>query len=262
MHFDKFERVEYEKNILFEVVFQARFPEIMKISSEEPVDFQDIIRKEGYPESGSNISNLPQDIPAEIKKMISGDKEFFFFSEDKDWQVSLAKNFIALTCKGKYLNYPDFKERLKKVLETFSKVYEPAYFSRIGLRYRNIVNDSLIPLNGKTTRDCIPDYIFPELRLPIAIDAKALEKVSQFDDNEIKVNVSHALVKVSGKFGQEQISNKESYLVDIDCFCEKKIQEIDNALTKCDEFKNNEWDIFQWSITDELRNAMVEKKRK
>ena len=43
MHFKKFERVEYEKNILFEVVFQARFPEIMKISHEQPVDFQDII---------------------------------------------------------------------------------------------------------------------------------------------------------------------------------------------------------------------------
>jgi hypothetical protein len=34
MHFEKFDRVEYKHNILFEVLFQARFPEIMKISQE------------------------------------------------------------------------------------------------------------------------------------------------------------------------------------------------------------------------------------
>ena len=36
MHFEEFERVEYKQNILFEVVFQARFPDIMKISQEDP----------------------------------------------------------------------------------------------------------------------------------------------------------------------------------------------------------------------------------
>ncbi len=260
MHFDPCERKEYEQNILFEVVFQARFPEIMKISSEEPASFQDIVRKEGYPESGVSNSNLPQDIPEEFKKMISSDKEFLFFSEQKDWQVSLARNFVALSCKGDYLNYSDFRDRLEKVLRTFYKVYQPSYFTRIGLRYRNIANKSLFPIDGLTVREFIPEYIFPELKMKIVKDIKALEKFSQFEDDDIKANVLHALVNASGTFGQKQISNEESYLIDIDCFCENKIKEINDVLTKCDGFKKTEWDIFQWSVTKELRGAMVEKK--
>ncbi|MBS0298384.1 MAG: TIGR04255 family protein [Proteobacteria bacterium] len=256
MNFKDVKRAEYKENILFEVVFQARFPEIMRISREEPVDFQDIIRKEGYPESGSNIVSIPKDMPDELKRIITSDKEFFFFSEEMDWQVSLAKNFVALACKGKYSNYDEFKKRLKKILEIFNRIYEPSYFSRIGLRYQNIVNDEILPLNGKNIRDLVPDYIFPELNDEIGKNVKGLEKTIQLDDGNIKVNVTHALLTVSGKFGQKQISDKESYIIDIDCFIEEKIRGVDNVLTKCDEFKNNEWNIFQWSITEELRQAM------
>ena len=55
MRFEEAKRVEYKHNILFNVVFQARFPEIMKIPHEEPAAFQDILRKAGYPETGSNL---------------------------------------------------------------------------------------------------------------------------------------------------------------------------------------------------------------
>jgi uncharacterized protein (TIGR04255 family) len=256
MHFKQSDRVEYKNNLLFEVVFQARFPEILKISREDPAVFQEIIRKDGYPELGSNISDLPHDIPDDLKRLISGSKEFFFLSEEKDWQVSLTKNFIALTCIGNYSNYTDFKDRLKKVLTIFNDVYEPSYFSRIGLRYRNIVNDTMLSLKDNSVRNYIPEYIFPELKDDINVDVKALQKTVQLDDEDIKVNVVHALVMASGKFGREQINSKESYIIDIDCFCESKIKGVENVLAKCDEFKRNEWNIFQWSITEDLREAM------
>lgn len=259
MNFKEFPREEYKENILFEVIFQARFPEIMKISREEPVDFQEKIRKH-YPESGLNIPSLPKDMPEEIKKLITSDKEFFFFSEEKDWQISLAKNFIALSCKGKYLNYADFRARLEEILKIFNTVYEPSYFTRIGLRYRNIVNDELlISLNGRNIRKLIPDKIFPELKEENSENTKSLEKTIHLDDGNIKINATYALATVSGEFGQKQINNKESYIIDIDCFIEEKTKGVKNVLTKCDEFKENEWNIFQWSITDDLRRAMGKK---
>lgn len=261
MYFKEVERVEYKENILFEVIFQARFPEIMKISHEDPVKFQDIIRKEDYPESDTNIPTLPSDMPEGMKMTISASvrKEFLFFSEEKNWQVSLGKDFIALSCKGDYLNYDDFRNRLKKVLNIFIEVYQPAYFSRIGLRYRNIVNHSTLPLEGTSVRDYIPDYIFPELGEDISKDVVALEKLSQFEDENIKTNVSHVLAKLSGKYGQKQINDEESYLIDIDCYYQNKIRGIDDVLTRCDSFKKTEWNIFQWSITDKLQERMGSK---
>ena len=102
MNFKEFERVEYKHNILFEVLFQARFPEILKISQEIPVEFQDIVRKEGYPELVSDIPLLSSDMPKELKEAISTAKVFRFFSKERDWEVSLAQNFLALTCHGTY----------------------------------------------------------------------------------------------------------------------------------------------------------------
>ena len=256
MNFKEVKRVEYQHNTLFNVVFQARFPEIMKIPQEAPVDFQDIVRKAGYPESGSNIPILPSHIPKELEEMIATDKEFHFFSPEKDWQVSLGKNFIALACVGNYSNYADFRGRLGKVLQTFHESYEPSYFTRIGLRYRNIVNRTFLPHITKEVETFIPNHVFPELTTSIVADIETLEKKSQFNDGTVRATVVQVLSKVSGRFGQRRLTNEKSYIIDVDCFSESRIGGINDVLTRCDIFKRLNWNIFQWSITDDLRDAM------
>ena len=260
MHFEEFETVEYKHNILFEVLFQARFPEIMKISQEALAEFQDIVRKEGYPEPASEIPLLPPGMPKEFEEAVSANKVFRFFSEERNWQISLANNFIALACSGNYTNYVDFRERLKKVLRIFSKIYEPSYFTRIGLMHRNIANRVSLPHLEKGIEAFIPEYIFPELATPVAEDIEVLQKVSQFNDRNIKANVTHVLSEASGTFKRKEFANEKSYIIDVDCFIENKIEGIDDVLTKCDVFKQLNWNIFQWSITDDLRGAMEESK--
>ena len=256
MHFEKFDRVEYKHNILFEVLFQARFPEIMKISQETSAEFQDILRKEGYPELASDIPVLPPDMPKELEKVVSKDKVFHFLSEEKDWKVSLAKDFIAFTCNGNYTNYADFRERLGKILEIFNKIYEPSYFTRIGLRHKNVANRASLPHAKQKVEVFIPEHIFPELTATIAKDIETLQKASLFNDGDIKANVIHVLSEISGRFRRNEFSNEKSYIIDVDCFSESRIGEINDILTRCDIFKRLNWNIFQWSITDTLRETM------
>ncbi len=259
MHFKEFEKVEYEHNILFDVLFQARFPEIMRISEERPVKFQDILRKEGYPELASDIDMpiLASNVPKELEELVSTTKVFHFFSEKKDWKVSLAKNFIALTCSGNYRNYADFRERLEKVLRLFSEIYEPSYFTRLGLRYRDIANKTFLPRVEQEVEVFVPEHIFPELTTPIARNIDILQKVSLFRDGDVKANVAHALAEVSGNFGHKHLANEKSYIIDVDCYSESNTKEIEDVLTKCDIFRNHCWNIFQWSITDSLRGALA-----
>ena len=256
MHFEEFERVEYKHNILFEVVFQARFPDIMKISKEDPAEFQDIVRKDGYPEFELEVPLVPPGMPKEVESAVSGDKTFRFFSEERDWQISLGKNFIALSCNTNYRNYEDFRERLKKILESFHTIYEPSYFTRIGFRYRDIASETFLRHEKMDIKDFIPKYIFPELTMPMAVDLKSLQKISRFEDEDVNANVIHVLGDVSGKFGNHQLENEKSYIIDIDCFVESKIERINDVLTKCDLFKEIIWNIFQWSITDKLREIL------
>ena len=256
MNFKEFERVEYKHNILFEVLCQVRFPEIMKISQEEPAEFQDIVRKEGYPELESEIPPLLPGMPEELGEAIAAAKIFHFLSEEKDWKISLARDFIAFTCSGSYKSYTDFKERLQKVLRIFSEIYEPSYFTRIGLRYRDIANSVFLPHAKQGVEAFIPKHIFPELADPISENIETLQKVSSFNDGNVKANVFHVLSGVSGQFGKKQVNDEKSYIIDVDCFSESRIEGINDVLAKCDRFKQLNWNIFQWSITDDLRGAM------
>lgn len=260
MRFKEIDRVVYKHNILFEVIFQARFPEILKISQEIPVEFQDIVRKEGYLEPVSDVTVFSSNMPKEIEEIASTTKVFHFLSENKDWKVSLAKGFVALTFSGNYRIYADFRERLEKVLQIFNEFYKPAYFTRIGLRHKNIANKVSLPHAKQVVETYIPKYIFPELDDAIAVDIETLQKISQFNDDEMKANVAHILSNVSGKFRQKQFTNEKSYMIDIDCYSESKTEGIENVLTKCDTFKRLNWYIFQWSITDALREIMEETK--
>jgi uncharacterized protein (TIGR04255 family) len=260
MNFKEVKRVEYKHNILFEVVFQANFSEIMKISQEVPSKFQDIVRKKGYPEFSENIPLLPPSMPKELEEAVSANKVFRFFSEEKDWQISLANNFIALACSGNYRNYADLKDKVREVLQTFSEIYDPSYFTRIGLRYRDIANRASLPHTKQKVEAFIPKHIFPELTASVAEDIETLQKVSSFNDGNIKANVIHVLSEVSGKFRGKEFADEKSYIIDVDCFSESRIEGINNVLTKCDIFRRLSWNIFQWSITDALRGAMEESK--
>ena len=256
MNFEDFNRVEYKHHILSEVLFQARFPEILKISQEIPSDFQDIVRKEGYLELESDIPVISSDASKELEEFFSTTKVFHFISEEKNWKVSLASNFIALTCNGNYKNYTSFKNKLKKVLQIFNDIYDIPFFTRIGLRYKNIANRISLPHVRHKVESFIPEYIFPELTTTIAEDIEVLQKITQFNDSEMMANLVHIFSNVSGTLRQKQFVNEKSYIVDIDCFLESKTKEIDDVLTICDKFKRLNWNIFQWSITDTLREAM------
>lgn len=258
MNFEEVDRVEYKHHILSEVLFQARFPEILKISQEIPFDFQDIVRKEGYLELESDIPVFSSNTSKELEEIASTTKVFHFLSEKKDWKVSLAANFIALTCNENYKNYTGFSKKLKKILQIFNEIYDIPYFTRIGLRHKNIANKTSLPHVEQKVEVFIPEYIFPELATSKAEEIEALQKITQFNDGKMKVNLVHVFSKVSGTLRQKQFANEKSYIVDIDCFLESRTKEIENVLTICDKFKRLNWNIFQWSITDALREAMEE----
>ena len=256
MNFEKVENVVYKRNILFEVTFQARFPEIKKILQEVSGEFRDALSREGYPEVTSDVPVLPAGMPKELGAAARTSKIFRFLSEEKNWRISLSKDFIALTCSGNYKHYIDFREKLEKALQIFDEIYCPDYFNRIGLIHKNIANRISLPYPEHSIETYAPKHIFPELETPIAADTEVLQKVSVFNDGNVKANVVHLLSNLSGQLGAKKFVDEKSYLIEIDCYFENKTEGIENVLAKCDTLKQLNRDIFQWSITDTLRAAM------
>ena len=258
MKIPKHQRTEYQNDILFEVIFQARFPRIMKISNEQPANFQDQIRKKGFPETKvKKVADVPAaiPIPEQIRKAVLGDDEYMFFSEDGKWQITLTKDFIALQCTD-YKNYTEFEEHLRTTLEVFWKEYEPNYFNRIGLRYRNLANKKILGID-KDIRVFVPAHVAPELQESIKDEVEVIEKTLLLKDETSTVNVRYIYGTLSGKFGKNNLNDEKSYIIDIDCFTTEKIRKVENVIAASRKFnEGNIRNIFQWSITDTLREAM------
>lgn len=256
MKFPEKDRNKYRKNTIYEVIFQARFPEILRISNEEPVAFQDKLRKQDFPEIKIKKADLPAGVPDQVRKLIGGDDEYAFVSEDHNWKVVLTKEFVALVC-NQYTNYEEFETRLKTVLNIFYEIYEPTYFRRIGLRYKNLASKTVLKKEVEDIRKFIPSCIAPELKADLAEEVKAFEKTILVADEFCKVNIRHVLGQFTGQFGKFNLNDEISYIIDMDCFSEKKIRKVEDAISTSRTFNERYIrNIFQWSITLELDAAM------
>ncbi|MBN3885861.1 MAG: TIGR04255 family protein [Nostoc sp.] len=256
MKLPDYERVIYEYNPLIEVIAQIRFPTILKITSQEPVDFQDSVRFE-YPifEASRNLQ-----IPVELSNLLTqfssnvpSELTYQFKSEDLSWQLSVDKSSITLVT-NKYEKYEIFIERFKSAIEIFEKIYNPSFYSRIGLRYRDLIIRSKLNITNRTWVELIPRHIASELYTP-EIEESIINFIKNFQlRTEFgQVNFNHGLVQVRDI---EKNIDETAYLLDADFFTEEKIEKGESVWKIFEKSNRTARNLFRWSITEELHSAM------
>ena len=160
-------RTHYEKTLAHEVICQLRFPTILSINNVEPADFQERIR-EDFPQYARKQDVLPPQIVNGKPESQPPVTNYHFLSQDGRWKLNLTKDFIALST----LHYPgweEFARQLDKPLAAFIRLYKPAYFQRVGLRYVNIFSRARLGLEGARWAELFsPAYTAPmqEAELP------------------------------------------------------------------------------------------------
>ena len=250
-------RCIYQKNQLAEVICQLRFPEILSLQANLPVDFQEAIRDE-YPRYSSRketpapkLTGTPGNLNLEKQEPITN---YQFASADGVWRVNLTSRFISLSC-SKYTCWEDFAARLDKPLAAFIKIYHPAYFERVGLRYLNFISRNELGLEGTP---------FSELFQPCYLGPLAEEDVPETGigrcsvDTEmairggcrVKLHAGPGMVKRGG-----QTDSELKFVFDQDLFMPGQLAV--NLSTGALQTLHAQADsIFRGAITDTLHNAM------
>lgn len=135
-------RCIYRRAPLVEVICQLRFPDILSIETKLPADFQDAIRAD-FPIYTRRQDSLPPKITGAPGNLAVANQQSVtnhqFASADGAWQVNLTSKFISLTC-SRYTRWEDFAKKLDKPLAAFIRIYQPAFYERVGLRYLNIIS--------------------------------------------------------------------------------------------------------------------------
>lgn len=250
-------RCIYHMNQLGEVICQLRFPQILSIEANLPADFQDAIRGE-FPmfsqrmeAAAPKISGAPGSFSLENQPKTHN---YQFASEDGIWRVNLTSKFISLAC-SKYTSWEEFAAKLDKPLASFIKIYKPAFFERVGLRYLNFISRHELGLEGTP---------FPDLISPCYLGVLACEDVAEASctrssvDTELsirggckaKIHAGPGLVQRNGKKDDEI-----KFIFDQDLYMPGKVPV--NLSAPCLQTLHGQaYSIFRYAITNMLHKAM------
>jgi uncharacterized protein (TIGR04255 family) len=255
MNLPDYERVIYRINPLVEVVCQLRFPILLKVANQDPVEFQDSIR-ETYPIL--EVSNQVQVFSGFVQDSgqsgtLGSEVIYHFKSEDLKWQVALNRMFIGLSTTD-YKRYEEFRTRFQKVLEVFEKIYNPSFYMRVGMRYEDLIVRSQLHLRDEAWTNLIPSYIAPELhQSEIATSVTAFTKTVLMEDEGWRVTFRHGLVEVNDG---DKNALEPAYLLDADFFKEGNIGKGHDVWELLDNYNHSARKLFRWSITEKLHLAM------
>lgn len=256
MNIPSSERVIYEINPLIEVACQLRFPTILKIGVQEPAEFQEKIRFK-YPVY-EIIHNLP--FSTEVKKIfqkfnnpVTTDFIYQFTSEDLTWRVLLYKDFIELATR-QYKRYEEFKQRLQEILEAFEDVFQPAFYSRVSLKYQDLIIRSQLGLEQESWQELIRSEIAHEFHIK-----EFSGSLSNFF-NVIKLEIDggelifkNGLVNLENEETDEE---EEGYLLESEFLTANNIQRGSDVWNCLDKYNQLSGNLFRWSITEKLHKAM------
>lgn len=260
MIFPESERVLYTTNPLVEVVCQFRFPTILRIREGQLAGFQDKIRKDYpiYSEQEPSFG-LPQQAPRELAAIFEQIKipippalvTHRFYTKDSLRFISLSDEFMAVAAT-RYERWESFREELIKIERALQEIFEPNFYTRIGLRYRDLISRRSLKLTNVKWQELLQPYIIAELGDENVSDAiskiqiRTVIKISEIPDGQI--TLIHGLSKPPG-------SDEECYMIDADFSVERK-EGVGEPFEILDRFNRLAGRLFRWAITERLYSAM------
>ncbi|PWB56016.1 MAG: hypothetical protein C3F13_02845 [Anaerolineales bacterium] len=261
MQFPETERVVYHKNPLIEVICQLRFPPILSIESELPTKFQEAIRGD-YPLFNQNVEiqvkvtddptmklpdivNLP---PTTIKN-----KNYEFLSSDEKWKVNLTNSFLSLSTID-YSRWEEFFAHLRIAYQPFIDIYRPPFFTRIGLRYRDMIRRSFLGLQESPWTELLQPYMLGLLTAPGL--REAIHNTNHISEIELD---DESIVRISSGIFHDQSNKEDNFIIDSDFFSLNKV-EVDKSMEKLNFFNSQASRLIQWCITPKLHAAMEPEK--
>lgn len=252
------QKIIYRKNPLDRVICQLRFPPILKIDTELPVRFQESIRNDfpEFREKEEAMLPLPQienkQIPWDTLRNIMPMKikNYEFVSEDGLWIVNLTRTFVALTSL-KYERRSQFKQKLDTPMKALIEIYQPTYFSRIGLRYVDIIKRSLLNMSSVNWSELLKPYILGLLGSEVVrCNIKSFEA-----KYEIKLADNGGTARVVTGLVDGEEKSEQCFMIDTDFFTTERTK-IENAENKLEFFHIRASRLIRWLITDRLHTAM------
>ncbi|MEC4749568.1 TIGR04255 family protein [Methylomicrobium sp. Wu6] len=232
---------QYKRNFLHQAVCELRFPTLMELGEPRPpAAFVKALRKE-YPHL-----ELANEVSLRIGGNSSNNTHTHIFRSAKlTWTVSLKQSALSVETTA-YSDYAHMRERVLGIVEAASKIIDSDFFTRIGLRYINIIDSDTNPVLG---------WVNPELVGPLLSGCfKGIHEYAgklQLMTDDGGCLLQHGIVLKQKQAAGETIPQ---YLLDIDVF-RNEIQ-LSNTGEALDAMHAQVFDVFDWAIGPKAREYL------
>lgn len=254
-------RVHYSRPQLAEVICQLRFPAILSIGAREPADFQEAIRsmfpryaaKQEQPApkiTGLGTPGARLETPVPITN-------YNFISADGKWKLNLTRDFISLSTVA-YSGWEEFGKHFDLPLAQFIRIYQPAFFERLGLRYVNIFSRKALGLEDELWRDLITTPYLGVLSAEDVEESKAQKcsvdvELGLDSSCRVKIHAGPGLVKKNIPNVPQDPEVK--FIFDMDLSMSGQIDPR-MAAAGLETLHAHSTPLFQGAITDRLHTAL------
>lgn len=244
-------RVIYRVNPLLSVVCQIKFPTLLRIEAQPPVDLQEAIRDRlPLVERVSNpaLQNLPQELLAAIGAQ-GGSTGYVFRSSDRSTSANLTSDSLTIETNS-YSRWEEFWSIASGCIDSFISIYQPTFVTRAGLRYQNVIRRHAIGMEEAGWSTLLSHAVLGELRSSAweaaAVDARRVVRCADSQGD--------ALLLQHG-FAQIEAEHEQVYLIDFDFYREQQIAN-DDLHSVFKRFNGRSGRAFRWAITDQLHSVL------
>jgi len=234
--------VRLKKSPLREVLCQVRFPPILRIGKEAPVDFQETIRNRypGFEVEQGVLLQFGMSPAVENPTMETASKIYRFKSLDSKSSVALTTDFFALSTTD-YTHWHDFVHDFAFIEKAVQDIFAPPITSRIGLRF---INQFTRKNTGCTSYKELLGLFRDDLTCFIrsAAWSEPAETISQFviPDGKAKLTI---------RFGYGKEQKEPFFVLDYDYFEDGQI-EFKNLSNRLNHYHNQIYQAFRWCVKE------------
>ncbi|QBC30771.1 TIGR04255 family protein [Pandoraea sp. XY-2] len=243
----------YERTFLRQAVCEFRFPTLLELGgTRPPATFVAALRKE-YPHL-----ELTQELALGhgSEQTVTVNKHVFR-SEKLNWTVSLKESAFSIETNS-YTTFPVMRERILRVLSAATKIIDSEFFTRVGLRYINMIDANADPVNE--------GWINHDLVAPL--HAKVFTGISEYAGRlNLATDDGGCLLQHGLKFKSHparaledtEVDALPMYLIDIDAF--RNGVALEDSAAALDSMHAQAFDVFDWAIGDAARSYLATPKR-
>jgi uncharacterized protein (TIGR04255 family) len=232
----------YKRNFLRQAVCELRFPTLMELGeSKPPVVLVHALRKE-YPHL-----ELANEVTIGMGSMNNDNNHVHTMRTSKaNWSVSIKQSSLTVETSA-YSEYAEMKKRVLKVIEAAEKVIDTDFFTRVAIRYINVIDVGSDPVDG---------WVNPVLVAPL--QQNAFVNIQEFAGKLLLSAADGGCLLQHGVRLKPAVNGQSvapEYFIDIDAFRgEMPIGDVGGAL---DSIHEQAFNLFDWCIGDKAREHLT-----